>query len=585
MEFQFYLPVRVVAGPQAVRRCGPRFAALGKKCLIVTGRHAAAACGALGDVTEALHENGVSWELFDEVGENPLLSDCVRAAALCRACGASFVVGIGGGSPMDAAKAIALLAANPQITGDDLYTAADRHPALPIALVGTTSGTGSEVSAAAVLTDSTGRKKSVKGDDLYAAFAAADAKYTFTLSRAATISTGLDALCHAMEGYLSPKCDPISAGFAELCLPDLWKNLLALWQGEALTEARHRVLYGASIQAGFVLNTVGTSFPHPLGYVLTERFGVPHGRACAAFAASLLDLALERGEERAERFLQVIGAERQLFVRVMDSLAGCGDLRLSEEEIASLRTRLTKVKNYANVPGGFDEDQALALLRRLFGTQTRIYLVRHCESTGNSDHIFQGRVDCGVSENGQKQLDLLSVRLRNVKLDAMVSSPLSRAVRTAEAVNRFHHLPVETCADLIEIDGGGYDGLHWEDLPARFPEQNENWYHHPARFEAPDGETMKQVYDRVWRGLLHVVETHRGQTVCVVSHGCALRNLLCRLLYGTIDRLGDTPWCENTGVTIVDFAADNTARIRLLDDASHLTPETASLPKQPWWGA
>ena len=168
------------------------------------------------------------------------------------------------------------------------------------------------------------------GDDLYAAFAAADAKYTFTLSRAATISTGLDALCHAMEGYLSPKCDPISAGFAELCLPDLWENLLALWQGEALTEARHRALYGASIQAGFVLNTVGTSFPHPLGYVLTERFGVPHGRACAAFAASLLDLALERGEERAERFLQVIGAERQLFVRVMDSLAGCGDLRLSE---------------------------------------------------------------------------------------------------------------------------------------------------------------------------------------------------------------------------------------------------------------
>ena len=59
------------------------------------------------------------------------------------------------------------------------------------------------------------------------------------------------------------------------------------------------------------------------------------------------------------------------------------------------------------MPGGFDEDQALALLRRLFGTQTRIYLVRHCESTGNSDHIFQGRVDCGVSENGQKQLDLL----------------------------------------------------------------------------------------------------------------------------------------------------------------------------------
>lgn len=583
LEDQFYLPVRLLGGRDAVCRNAQRFVPLGKRCLLVTGRSSAVKSGAQADVTAALDSVGIAWRVFNGIGENPLLSDCEQAARMCAEFGAEFVVGIGGGSPMDAAKAVAVLAANPGMTGDDLYSGAPRNRALPIVLVGTTSGTGSEVSAVSVLTDRTGRKRSCKGDDLYAAFAFGDPKYTFTMSRAETISTGLDAFCHAMEGYLSPHCGAISAALAEGCLPVLWERLLALYEGEELTEESHEALYTASIQAGFVLNALGTAYPHPLGYVLTERFHIPHGRACAVFAPSLLELSLQRKTEHAEKLLRLLGVSQEKFEEVFLALADCSGISMTEEEILSLRERLTGVKNYANVSGGFDETQALALFRRLFGRKTKVILIRHSESVGNDQLIFQGWTDCEVSENGKKQLDLLSVRLRNTKLDAMVSSPLLRARQTAEAVNRFHHLPVETYQDLIEIDGGDYNGTLWDDLPVRFPEQNERWYRDPANFEAPHGETMRQVYDRIWRGILSVVHDHRGQTVCVVSHGCAIRNLICRLLYGSIDHLNETPWSDNTGINVLEFTDDDQARIVLLNDAAHLTPETSTLAKQDWW--
>lgn len=585
MDYHFYLPVRLLCGRDAVCRESARFAALGARCLLVTGRAAARKSGALADVTAALDSQGIAWRVFDEIGANPLLQDCERAAQACAGFGADFVVGIGGGSPMDAAKAVAVLAANPGMSGASLYSSAPRKRALPIVLVGTTSGTGSEVSAVSVLTDASGRKRSIKGDDLYAAFAFGDPKYTFTMSRAETISTGLDAFCHAMEGYLSPHCDRISASLAEGCLPSLWRALLALHEGEPLTEAMHESLYEDSLTAGLVLNTLGTAYPHPLGYVLTERFGIPHGRACAVFAPSLLRLALDRGCTHAQRLLDLLGVPLQRFSEVFSELADCASIRMTDEEIDALRGRLTGVKNYANVPGGFDEEQALTLLRRLFGRQTRILLVRHGESVGNDMGIFQGHIDCDVSENGKKQLDLLSIRLRNVPLDAIATSPLLRARRTAEGINRFHHLPVEIYDDLIEIDGGDYNGTLWSELPARFPEQNDKWYHDPANFEAPHGDAMREVYERIWRGLLAVVRDHRGQTVCVVSHGSAIRNAICRILYGTIDRLGDTPWSDNTGFSTIDFADDDTPRIVKLNDASHLTPETSSMAKQDWWDA
>ena len=113
MDFDFNLPIRVLSGKGVVLQHTPLLRAFGKRCLIVTGGKSAALSGALKDVKAALISEDIAYDVFSEVGPNPLLSVCRRAGALANEAGASFIVGIGGGSALDAAKAAAVFAANP----------------------------------------------------------------------------------------------------------------------------------------------------------------------------------------------------------------------------------------------------------------------------------------------------------------------------------------------------------------------------------------------------------------------------------------------------------------------------------------
>ena len=92
---------------------------------------------------------------------------------------------------------------------------------------------------------------------------------------------------------------------------------------------------------------------------------------------------------------------------------------------------------------------------------TRIILVRHCEAHGNTISVFQGHTDSDISGNGAAQLELLALRCRNMPIDAIYSSPLKRAFRTAEAINQYHHLPIQIEPRLIEINGGDWEGKSW----------------------------------------------------------------------------------------------------------------------------
>lgn len=215
--------------------------------------------------------------------------------------------------------------------------------------------------------------------------------------------------------------------------------------------------------------------------------------------------------------------------------------------------------------------------------RTRILLVRHCEAEGNTNGTFQGSSDCGISGSGEKQLELLALRCRNMRIDAIYSSPLKRAWLTAEAVNRYHHLPVHADRRLQEIDGGDYEGLLWADLPKVAPEQDVNWYTAPQDFRAPNGESMRQVYDRVWEAICAIVRENRGRTVCVASHGCAIRNILCHAMNKPLEELNDVDWCDNTAVSVIDFDEQGDPHLVLQNDASHLTPEISVFAKQTWW--
>lgn len=214
---------------------------------------------------------------------------------------------------------------------------------------------------------------------------------------------------------------------------------------------------------------------------------------------------------------------------------------------------------------------------------TRIILVRHCEAEGNFKRVFQGHTDADVSENGKVQLELLSLRCRNMKIDALYSSPLRRARLTAEAVNRFHNLSLQIEPGLIEINGGDWEGKPWKDLPLVAPEAASAWNMAPWDCEPPNGEAMRSVYDRIWEAMKKIVQENQGKTVAVASHGCAIRNFLCRAVLGPIERLNDMEWCDNTAVSVVDFDGEMTPEVLLRNDASHLNEETSTLNKQEWW--
>ncbi len=366
MDFNLYMPVRVLSGKDAVRQNAAELKKLGDCALIITGGRSAKLSGALKDVQEALEEAGVRWETYDQVGPNPLVSACREAGERARTIGARFIIGIGGGSPLDASKAAAVFAANGGLTNDKLFSLQWEHPALPLALVGTTAGTGSEVSAVSVLTiDETGRKKSITHPQCYARIAFADPQYTASMPRSVTVSTALDALSHATEGFLSPRCSDFAAHSAGKALPMLWEGLTALGRGESPDGYRETLYYG-SLWAGLTLNAMGTAFPHPFGYVLTEDFGIPHGRACTAFLPAFVRRAAQFTPERANQYFETLGCGCDTFCELVDRLTDV-HLNLSKEQAEGYLDRWEHLKHYANTPGGFDRAAAEQLLHERFG--------------------------------------------------------------------------------------------------------------------------------------------------------------------------------------------------------------------------
>lgn len=366
MTYSTYMPVKCFWGNGCVKENSSAFA-LGKSCLIVTGKNSAKLSGALDDAIIALEKEGVSYGIFDGIGENPLISACFDAGEAARKINADFILGIGGGSVLDASKAIAIYASNPELSPIDIYKREYKSKALPVALIGTTAGTGSEVTAVAVLTnDETGVKKSISGPDCYAAVAFCDPAYTYSMPYKTTVSTALDAFAHAIEGFFTRKCDGVLRLFAEKCIPELYLCLETLSKTDTVPENIREKLYYASIYAGLVINTCGTAFPHPLGYVLTENYGVPHGMACAAFFAPFVDRCAEFSPEKFAYFCAMTDDISKVKA-VIASLTDLNGATIGKENAEKYALRWQNVipRNFIASPGGLTMEEAEKILSEI----------------------------------------------------------------------------------------------------------------------------------------------------------------------------------------------------------------------------
>lgn len=204
---------------------------------------------------------------------------------------------------------------------------------------------------------------------------------------------------------------------------------------------------------------------------------------------------------------------------------------------------------------------------------TYIYLVRHCEAMGNHKRLFQGSTDSDVSEIGFKQLEYLKKRFKSIHLDAVFSSPLIRAQKTAEAVAYGKDLEIITRKNLSELHGGVVEGKPFVEAFNAIPGLADAWNNHPQDFAPQGGEAMRDAYVRIYDEVIALAHMNRGKTIAAATHGGVLRCLTCRILYNDITRLKDVPWHENTAVSLIKVDDNDNIGIEFFNDYSHVPQE------------
>ena len=340
-----FMPTKVYSENNCVKNHGKELASYGKKALIVTGKHSAEANGSLADVLAALEAEKTEYVHFNEIEENPSVETIMKARAFGLEEKVDFVIGIGGGSPLDASKAIALMIANPDKTEEVLYEA-NPLPYLPVVCVPTTCGTGSEVTPYSILTLHKQKTKQSISHKIYPKLALMDAKYLKTMSRTGLVNTCVDALAHLLESYLNTNTNELNRIYSAEGLR-MWAQFKENLKNDVVTDEDYEKMLHASMVAGMAITHTGTALPHGLSYPITYALGIPHGRAVGMFLGGYVESYQDRKE--ADAAVALLGFDSATaFRRFMGELLGI--VEISEEMLAvsvqSVLANPAKLKNY-----------------------------------------------------------------------------------------------------------------------------------------------------------------------------------------------------------------------------------------------
>jgi len=340
-----YIPTKVYSESNCVRNHGKELASYGKKAMVVTGRTSSRENGSLEDVLAVLKEQNTDFILFDEIEENPSVETVMKARETGVKETVDFVIGIGGGSPLDASKAIALMIANPDKTEEVLYQS-ETLSHLPVVCVPTTCGTGSEATPYAILTLHKQRTKKSISHRIFPELALLDAKYLMTMGRSGLVNTAVDALAHLIESHLNTNSNEFNRMYTREGLR-LWAKFKDNLKNDSLKEADYETMLHASTIAGMAISHTGTSLPHGLSYSVTYELDVPHGKAVGMFLGGFV--AGYEGKEDVREVLELLKCndvtEFCLYMRELLGIVEVSDT-LMEKNAQSIFENPVKLKNY-----------------------------------------------------------------------------------------------------------------------------------------------------------------------------------------------------------------------------------------------
>lgn len=292
----FVIPNHTVVGTNVLGEAAPFLKKMGNKAFIVTGKHVAVS-DMMKQLTALLDKNGIGYVIFDGITGEPTDTMIENGVEMLKTSACDFIIGIGGGSPLDSAKAIAAMAVNEGSIAD--YNGKEiTGEILPLAAIPTTAGTGSEATKFTVITDSKkGIKMLLKGDVLVPKLAIVDSSFTVGAPKSVTSATGLDALTHAVEAYTSRKAFSMTDTLAVSAVKRIMKYLPIAYKEPDNSLAREQMSI-AALEAGICINNSSVTIVHGMSRPIGALFHVPHGMSNAMLLKECLSFAVSGAYEK-----------------------------------------------------------------------------------------------------------------------------------------------------------------------------------------------------------------------------------------------------------------------------------------------
>lgn len=214
--------------------------------------------------------------------------------------------------------------------------------------------------------------------------------------------------------------------------------------------------------------------------------------------------------------------------------------------------------------------------------RTRLIFVRHAEAEGNKIRHFHGWTDSEITEKGHLQAERVAERLKDIDIDVIYSSSLHRTRQTAGYIAKARGLEVITSDDLREINGGDWEDIPWTELEQRWPDEYRTWENDPHKVRMPNGETMEQFQSRLLNEVMSIIKEHEGKNICIVTHGTAIRAMICHFRACALEEMINVAWCDNTAITIIDYE-DGAFNTVTEGDSTHLGTDLGTVVNQDWW--
>ena len=390
MEFSYFLPVNIQFGWNKVDYVADFVKPYGKKALIVTGRTSAKKSGLYDRIVAKLDAAHIDYVLFDQVDANPLTTTALDGAALAKSESCDMVIAIGGGSIMDCAKGIAFMAVNEGDINDYIFNRKSSDNALPLIVIPTTCGTGSEGNGFGVLTNpETGDKKSLRCNAIVPKVSIVDPAVMGTMPPHVLASVGFDALCHNIEAYTSKTAQPFTDALAHYAVTLLAQHLVPLYKHvKAIADGKPEILNEqqvikawesitlASTIGGMVINTAGVTLGHGMEHPASGLKDITHGVGLAVIEPVVVEYTWSANPEKFNALARIfnhgdgseLGEALRLMVHELDLTTNLTELGFTKKDIPWLVDNVYVVAagNIANTVAEVNRNDIEVLYKKMF---------------------------------------------------------------------------------------------------------------------------------------------------------------------------------------------------------------------------